>query len=89
MVDLFRQYLSDNDQQITRAQAEQRMLGKMAKGNMLLDLRPLLSADAAERVSEDASNEAVKVIFGRLVAILPGEAWIKTPEAKGKLGIEW
>lgn len=89
VVELFGQYLADNDQQITRAQAEQRMLGKLAKSNMLLDLRPLLSADAAGRISEDASEEAVRVIFERLITILPGDAWMKTSEAKDKLGIEW
>ena len=45
IVALFGNYLADSDMQITRAQAEQRMLAKLTKGNMLLDLRPLLSAD--------------------------------------------
>lgn len=89
VVELFGQYLADGGLQITRAQSEQRMLGKLAKGNMLLDLRPLLSADAVQSLAEDASDEAVKVIFERLISLLPGEPWSKTEEAKGKLGIEW
>ncbi len=89
VVELLGQYLADGGLQITRAQAEHRMLGKLAKGNTLLDLRPLLSADVAEGLAEDASNEAVKVIFERLIAFFPGEPWSKTPEAKDRLGIEW
>lgn len=89
VVELFGQYLADGGLQITRAQAEQRMLGKLAKGNTLLDLRPLLSADAAESLAEDASDEAVKMIFERLIALLPGEPWSRTEEAKVRLGIEW
>lgn len=89
IVALFRQYLADSDMQITRAQAEQRMLAKLAKGNMLLDLRPLLSADSAGSITEDASDNAVKAIFERLIAVMPGEPWGQTSEAKEKLGIDW
>lgn len=89
IVALFGHYLADSDMQITRAQAEQRMLAKLAKGNMLLGLRPLLSADSAGRITEDASVNAVKAIFERLIAVMPGEPWSQSPEAKEKLGIDW
>lgn len=89
IVALFGHYLADSGMQITRAQAEQRMLAKLAKGNMLLDLRPLLSADSAGRITEDASVNAVKAIFERLIAVMPGEPWSQSPEAKEKLGIDW
>lgn len=89
VVELFEQYLADGDAQITRAQAEERMLAKLARGNLLLDLRPLLSADAAARIDDGATGDAVRAIFEGLIAEIPGDAWARTPEAKERLGIEW
>ena len=63
VVELFARYLADGDAQITRAQAEERMLAKLARGNLLLDLRPLLSADSAARINDDATGDAVRTIF--------------------------
>lgn len=89
VVELFTRYLVDGDVQITRAQAEERMLAKLARSNLLLDLRPLLSADSAARINDDATGDAVKAIFERLIAEIPGEPWARTPEAKERLGIKW
>ena len=75
--------------QISRAQAEERMLAKLARGNPLMDLRPLLSADLAGRMSDEATGHAVRTIFERLVGHIPGDHWAKTHEAKERLGIEW
>ena len=89
LVELFVRYLADDDEQVTRAQAEERMLAKLARSNLLLDLRPLLSADSAMRINDDATDDAVRAIFERLIAEIPGEPWARTPEAKERLGIEW
>jgi len=89
IVVLFGQYLADAEMQITRAQAEERMLAKLAKGNLLLDLRPLLSADAAELIKDDATETSVKAVFEMLISEMPGDPWGRTLEAKEKLGIEW
>ena len=89
VVKLFARYLADGDVQISRAQAEERMLAKFARGNLLMELRPLLSADSAERMTDDATGHAVRAIFERLIGKMPGEPWAKTPEAKARLGIEW
>ncbi|MDE2791317.1 MAG: nucleotidyl transferase AbiEii/AbiGii toxin family protein [Paracoccaceae bacterium] len=89
VVNLFERYLADGGVQISRVQAEQRMLAKFARGNLLTDLRPLLSADSAERMTDDATSHAVRAIFERLIRRMPGKPWAKTPEAKARLGIEW
>ena len=89
IVNLFARYLADGNMQISRAQAEERMLAKIARGNLLMDLRPLLSADSAGRMRDDATGHAVRTIFERLIDQIPGDPWSKTPEAKERLGIEW
>ena len=89
IVNLFARYLADGDMQISRAQAEERMLSKLARGNPLMDLRPLLPADSAGRMSGDAAGRAVGTIFERLIDRIPGDPWPKTPEAKERLGMEW
>ncbi len=89
VVELFKQYLADGNAQVTRAQAEERMLAKLARGNLLLDLRPLLSADSAMRIDDGATGDAVRAIFEGLIAEIPGEPWARTPEAKKRLGIKW
>ncbi len=89
IVNLFARYLTDGGAQISRAQAEERVLAKLAKGNLLMDLRPLLTADAAERMADDATGHAVRAIFEKLIGKMPGQPWAKTPDAKARLGIEW
>ena len=89
VVELFTQYLAAGGDRISRAQAEQRMLAKFAKGNPLMDMRPLLSADAAQQLTDDAAATAIRAVFERLIHELPGEPWAKTREAKLRLGFDW
>jgi len=89
VVELFGEYLAATDLEITRAQAEQRMLAKWAKGNLLSDMRPLLSAPQAQALTDEATNTAFKTIFTELIEILPGDAWAKTNEVKERYEITW
>lgn len=89
VVELFGQYLADGDERICRAQAEQRTLAKFAKGNLLMDMRPLLSADTAQQLTDDAAATAIRAVFEKLIHELPGEPWAKTREAKRRLGFDW
>ena len=82
VVELFAQYLADGDERICRSQAEKRTLAKFAKGNLLMDMRPLLSADAAQQLTDDATATAVRAVFEKLIHELPGEPWAKTRVAK-------
>lgn len=70
-------------------QAEQRMLAKFAKGNLLMDMRPLLSADAAQQLTGDATATAIRAVFEKLIHELPGKPWAKTRKAKLRLGLDW
>lgn len=87
VVDLFVQYLAASDLEITCAQAQERMLAKLAKGNLLMDMRPLLSADQAEAINEDTTREAFERIFVELINLLPGEPWAKTEEVRLRFGL--
>lgn len=89
VVDVFGQYLAASDLEITRAQAQERMLAKFAQGNLLMDMRPLLSADQAEAVNEDITKTSFKRIFVDLIDLLPGEPWAKTEEIKTRFGFAW
>ena len=89
IVEMFGQYLAATDLEITRAQAEERMLAKLAKGNVLMDMRPLLPADQAEAMTEEATEVAFERIFLDLIGYLPGEPWAKTGAIKKRYGITW
>lgn len=89
IVDLFVQYLAASDLEITCAQAQERMLAKLAKGNLLMDMRPLLSADQAETLTEEVTMRAFERIFLELIDLIPGEPWAKTDDVKKRFGITW
>ena len=48
IVEMFGRYLGPSGQTISRAQAQERMFGKLAQPRLLLDTRPLLPAARAE-----------------------------------------
>lgn len=89
VVELFGLYLGATGLEITCAQAQERMLAKLAKGNLLMDMRPLLSADQAEELSEDITTKAFGRIFQELIELLPGEPWTKTEDVKARFGLAW
>ena len=86
---MFLCYLALSDQKISRAQAQQRMLAKLANPRLLLDIRPLLPAAEAEALTENATADAFQRVFVDLVDRLPGQAWAKTDAIKERYGITW
>ena len=76
----FARYLEQSGQVIRRAEAEKRMFAKLANPGFLTDIRPLLSADQAERLDDDAVAEAFRSVFVTLIRKLSGEQWAKTDE---------
>lgn len=64
--------LPDARTQITRANAEERMLAKLTR-SLTDDIAPLLSADVVYRGAE--AQEAFERVWFRLIARLSGEAW--------------
>lgn len=68
----FDHYLTHEGTQITRANAEERMLAKLTR-SLTDDITPLLSADVIYRDAE--AQEAFERVWFRLIARLGGEAW--------------
>lgn len=89
LIEMFQRYLALSDQKISRAQAQQRMLAKLANPRLLLDMRPLLPAAKAEVLTENATADAFQRVFVDLVDRLPGHAWAKTDAIKQRYGIVW
>jgi hypothetical protein len=87
VVACFGQYLDRSEIRISRAEAEQRMFAKLTNPGFLADMRPLLAAAEAERLTEDAIKAAFANVFHRFVVLLPGEPWVYSDEMKERFGI--
>jgi len=80
-------YLADSNTPISRAQAEQRMFAKLSVPTFMTDIRPLLTPDEAARLNDGTIREAFIDVFGKLIVVMPGEPWAKTPEMKERFRI--
>jgi predicted nucleotidyltransferase component of viral defense system len=87
VVGCFGQYLDSSGIRISRAEAEQRMFAKLTNPGFLADMRPLLAAAEAERLTGDAIKAAFTGVFTRFVALLPGDPWVHSDEMKERFGI--
>ena len=87
VVDVFHRYLALRELSISRAQAEQRMFAKLAQPGFVADLRPLLAAPEAERLTDKAVNEAFAKVFTGFIAHLPGNGWARTGEMIERFGL--
>lgn len=76
VVDCCEHYLALDDQEVTRAQYEENLLGKMEDREFLEDVEPLL----ASSVDYDP-NQACDLVMDELVAELEGDPW------KGRSGL--
>jgi predicted nucleotidyltransferase component of viral defense system len=73
----FDHYLRHEGTQITRANAEERMLAKLTR-SLTDDIAPLLSADVVYRDAE--AQEAFERVWFRLITRLSGEAWHRSEQ---------
>ena len=80
VVACFGQYLDASGDAISRAQAEERMFAKLANGDFLADVRPLLAADEAERFDDEAARAAFAAVSSTFIKTIPGNAWARTAE---------
>jgi predicted nucleotidyltransferase component of viral defense system len=87
VVACFGQYLEASAMRISRAEAEQRMFAKLNNPGFLTDMRPLLAAAEAERLTADAIKAAFTRVFTRFIALLPGDAWAYSHEMKERFGV--
>lgn len=86
-VGLTQRYLDLGGTPISRAQAEERMFGKLGNRNFLADVRPLLTAEEAEKFDEKAGRDAFSRVFGQFIGNMEGAAWAKTPDMLEKYGL--
>ncbi|MDY7096590.1 MAG: nucleotidyl transferase AbiEii/AbiGii toxin family protein [Pseudomonadota bacterium] len=87
VVALFVRYLDQQGQAISRAEAEQRMLAKFARPDLLGDIRALLTPDRADALDAAAGRAAFVRVFGEMVTRLPGQRWARTDEVAQQLGL--
>ena len=80
-------YLNKADTSISRAEAEKRMFAKLARSTFVTDIGPLLSAEAAASLTEGAVRQAFVDVFRRLIVLMPGASWAKTPEMLERFGL--
>jgi predicted nucleotidyltransferase component of viral defense system len=72
---------------LSRAQAEERMFAKLADPGFLADVRPLLSPEEAERLTDEAITAAFVDVFTQLVSRIPGKPWARSEEMAARYGI--
>jgi predicted nucleotidyltransferase component of viral defense system len=87
IVECFGFYLERGGTSISRAQAEERMFAKLAAPRFMADIRPLLSPEQAESLTEEAIQRAFIAVFKALIGIMPGESWARTSDMKKRFGI--
>lgn len=87
IIDMFRRYLALRGQAISRAQAEQRMLAKFERPDLLGDMRPLLPPDVGDALSDARARTDFIQVFERLIVLLPGQPWARTAEIAQKLDL--
>lgn len=87
LVGMFQRYLASQQLGMSRAQAEQRMFAKLADPGLVADIRPLLAAPEAERLTDKAINGAFANVFTGLITRLPGRAWARTDEMTERFGL--
>ena len=87
VVTLFAQYMDAQGKRLTRAQAEQRMLNKLAHADLLADVRPLLAPDAAAALTDDNMNASFMDVFTRFIARFPGAPWALAEERLTHYGL--
>ena len=80
-------YLRRGGLQISRAEAEQRMFAKLSRPAFLSDVRPLLPAAEAAKLSGEATRTEFEQVFSTLVTRLPGVPWSRSDEMAGRFGI--
>jgi hypothetical protein len=73
-------YLGASGLAISPAQAEERMFNKLRSNPFIADVRPLLSADEAEKFDEHAARASLAAVFVQFIKKLPGEPWARTKE---------
>ena len=86
-VEYLGRYLEKSGTPISRANAEERMFAKLDNPRFLADVRPLLAAPEAERLTEASMRAVFVKVYSRFIALIPGDAWARSDEMKVRFGI--
>ena len=87
MIDIFCRYLAISGQTISRAEAEQRMLAKFERPDLLGDMQPLLPPSIADTLDAASGRDAFLRVFVAFVEHIPGRRWARTNEVALRLGL--
>lgn len=87
VAELFGKYVALSGQTISRAQAQERMFGKLAKPRLLLDMRPLLPAAQAEALTDATTLTSFQRVYEAFIEHLPGDSWARADEMKERFGL--
>ncbi len=87
LIAIFGRYLALRDQMISRAEAEQRMLAKFERPDLLGDLRPLFPPGLSGRLDDAAGRAAFLRVFRAVIERIPGQRWARTDEVALRLGL--
>jgi predicted nucleotidyltransferase component of viral defense system len=87
VIECFGRYLQRSEIRISRAEAEQRMFAKLNNPGFLADMRPLLAAAEAARLTDDAMKGAFAKIFTRFIVLIPGDPWVRSDEMKERFAV--
>lgn len=87
VVGMFGRYLDLRNQAISRAEAEQRMLAKFARPDLLEDMRPLLPPALADTLDGAAGRTTFLRVFNGFIERLPGQRWARTDEVAAQLDL--
>jgi predicted nucleotidyltransferase component of viral defense system len=86
IVELMGRYLARSKLTISRAEAEARMFAKLAAPRFVADIRPLLPMPEADRITDETIRRMFIDVFSRLIALIPGDSWVKTPDMLERFG---
>jgi hypothetical protein len=58
------------------------MFGKLANPRFVLDMRPLLPASEAAKLTDESTRQLFVNVFSEFIDRLPGDPWARTEEMK-------
>jgi predicted nucleotidyltransferase component of viral defense system len=79
---LFARYLEGSGPMISRAHAQERMFAKLANPRFVIDMKPLLPAPEAEKLTEEYTKKLFVSVFSEFIERIPGDPWARTDEMK-------
>ena len=79
-------YLEKSGMAISRAEAQQRMFAKLVNPSFFVDMRPLLPAERADALTDDALKAAFTRVMEQLIERMPGAQWARADEMRERFG---